>query len=74
MQAITKMGFEIDKALTTLAASLPGGHGGDSIAKAKRLIRIAIADALSESSDNTDVLPGAAGMNFPTGGFGSSGP
>lgn len=73
-QALTQMGFEIDKALTTLAASLPNGKGGDSIAKAKRLIQIAIADALSESQDSTAVLPGPAGMSFPSGGFGASGP
>jgi hypothetical protein len=73
-KAITQMGFEIDKALTTLAAALPNGKGGDAIAKAKRLIQIALADALSESQESTEVLPGAAGMSFPSGGFGASGP
>ena len=74
MQAITQMGFEIDKALTTLAASLPQGRGGDSLQKAKRLIQIGIADALSASDETSSVLPGSAGTNFPSGGFGASGP
>ena len=73
-KAFTQMGFEIDKALTTLAASLPSGKGGESISKAKRLIQIAIADALSESGETSQVLPGPAGMSFPSGGFGASGP
>ena len=74
MQALTQMGFEIDKALTTLAQALPQGKGGDSIAKAKRLIQIALADALSESQDTNTVLPGPPGMSFPSGGFGATGP
>jgi hypothetical protein len=68
------MGFEIDKALTTLAAALPSGRGGDKLAQAKRLIQIAIADAMAESGETPSVLPGAAGMSFPSGGFGSSVP
>mgnify|MGYP001604791995 CR=1 FL=1 len=74
MQALTQMGFEIDKALTTLAQALPSGKGGESIQKAQRLIKIAIADALSQSDETSSVLPGSAGMSFPSGGFGASGP
>ena len=73
-KALTQMGFEIDKALTTLASSLPSGKGGESISKAKRLIQIALADALADSGENATVLPGPAGMSFPSGGFGSSVP
>lgn len=73
-QALTQMGFEIDKALTTLATAMTG-PGGDKIAQAQRLIKIGIAEALSDSGGGAgSVLPGAAGMSLPSGGLGPTGP
>lgn len=68
MQALVQMGMEIDRALTTLASSLPSGKGGDKVAQAKRLIQIAVAEALAASGESSPVLPGGAGMTFPSGG------
>lgn len=68
------MGAEIDKALTTLATAMTG-PGGDKIAQAQRLIKIGLAESLSDSGGGAgSVLPGSSGLSLPSGGLGPAEP
>jgi hypothetical protein len=74
VKLLVKLHREIDFALTTFARALPGGLGGEKIAKAKRLIMEATGEALAAAGDVPAVSPDEAGDQFAGGGIGSGVP